>query len=237
MLDTYSLKARIFPIVILLTPLLIVGVMCSVESNSSINLLYSLGSTTAFSYFLSQLGRDAGKRKEKKLWNSWGGPPSTQALRYSNNIFDMHTKKRYHAKLNALCPLDQIPTVQTEHENLSVADSVYEAWVRYLIANTRDSKKFNLLLKENTSYGFRRNLWGMKPLGIFISLFSLASAYLFFYWQTQQFSPILYPIEYWSITVILLLFFLIWIFKVKSSWVKIPAEGYATRLCEAVDQL
>ena len=32
--------------------------------------------------------------------------------------------------------------------------------------NTRDSSKFALLLKENTAYGFRRNLYGLKIAGL-----------------------------------------------------------------------
>jgi hypothetical protein len=51
----------------------------------------------------------------------------------------------------------------------------YQSGIRWLLNHTRpdDSKKFDLLFKENVSYGFRRNALGLKPLGLIISIGSL----------------------------------------------------------------
>lgn len=237
MIDNYSLKARIFPTAIVLSPLLILGVGYSLQFEKLGYTLSSLGVTAVLSYLLSQLGRDAGKRKEKDLWHSWGGPPSSQLLRYSDETFDPHTKARYHKRLMELCPVTQPPTAEMEQNDPALAGSIYEAWVRYLITHTRDTKKFSLLLKENTSYGFRRNLWGMKPIGVLIALCSIAGLYVFFFKETGAFDPRLFPVGYWALTFAVLVPLFLWITHVTREWIKIPAFAYGMRLCEAIDQL
>jgi hypothetical protein len=42
--------------------------------------------------------------------------------------------------------------------------------------NTRDSEAFKFLFNENISYGYYRNLLGLKPIGIPLNLVSLSSA-------------------------------------------------------------
>ena len=55
------------------------------------------------------------------------------------------------------------------------ADGIYQSGVRWLLNHTRpeDNKKFDLLFKENTAYGFRRNALGTKPLGLVFSFGSI----------------------------------------------------------------
>lgn len=35
---------------------------------------------------------------------------------------------------------------------------------------------FDLIFKENVNYGFRRNLWGMKPVEIVVAIVSVVAA-------------------------------------------------------------
>jgi hypothetical protein len=193
--------------------------------------------TALLSYILSQLGRDAGKKKEKILWESWGGPPSTQVLRLSDETIDVITKKRYHNFLHRVCNVGFKIDPQGEVDDIKKMDSAYESWCKYLINHTRDSKRFPLLLKENISYGFRRNLWGMKPLGISITTFSMLFSYGLYYKEFNTFNPLLYSADYWILTFLLFVLLLFWLTIVTREWIKIPAFAYALRLCEAIDQL
>ena len=70
-----------------------------------------------------------------------------------------------HKKLSELLNGTAIPTPQDEKRDPERADQVYDACVSCLIERTRDKTRFRLLFEENCNYGFRRNLWGMKPLG------------------------------------------------------------------------
>ena len=87
-------------------------------------------------------------------------------LRQSDETLDLQTKRRYHSRAEALIEGMRLPSPEEEQASPKDADEKYESVVRYLLANTRDSSKFALLLKENTAYGFRRNLYGLKSAGL-----------------------------------------------------------------------
>ena len=126
---------------------------------------------------LTQLGRDAGKNKEKGLWDSWGGKPTTQLLRHRDHQLDPNTKSRYHAKLAAIVPGIRMPSPEEEAQDPQAADHVYDSCVKYLIQKTRDHKQFPLLFHENVSYGFRRDLLGNETGGDWVCGSRTASVY------------------------------------------------------------
>jgi hypothetical protein len=237
MFDNYTLRARYYPIVILLFPVIILGIAYSYQFDTIMHLFASVGLVGAFTYLFSQVGRDQGKRKENELWNGWGGPPTTQILRLRDQRIDKYSKMRYHQRLHHLCPVSTVPDVNLEDTDPAVTDEVYKAWTKYLISQTRDQTKYPLLFKENTSYGFRRNLWGVKPFAIILTSVLILGNY--FYWaiQTEKWNPMMFPNSVWYASLGLMILLLFWIFIVTKDWVKIPAFAYAERLCESVDAL
>ncbi|HWB27616.1 MAG TPA: hypothetical protein VG738_19200 [Chitinophagaceae bacterium] len=237
MFDQYTLKARFYPVIILFFPLVVAGVFYSFEFKTAAHFLSSLGLVGALTYLFSQLGRDRGKQKEPALWQSWGGVPSVQLLRLTDSRINKHTKEKYHQKLQGACPVPIAPTLTMEANNLPEADEVYQAWTKHLIGQTRDTKKFSLLFKENISYGFRRNLWGVKPIALFMIGLSLVTNYIFWYIRLRSFNPLIFPDSFWYSSAALFALLLFWIFIVKKAWVKIPALAYAERLCEAAEQI
>lgn len=237
MFDNYTLKARYYPVIILFFPILILGFCYSFQYASIIHLAASTGAAGVLTYLFSQLGRDKGKHKEPLLWNHWGGMPSIQLLRSSNSLIDSYTKQRYYQKLFQLCPVTTIDVIDIKQLSSSQADEVYLAWTKYLIGQTRDKKKYPLLFKENVSYGFRRNLWGLKIISIsFISILILGN-YLFWASKLNAFNPLFYPDTYKYSTVALFILILFWIFVVTKNWVRIVAFAYAERLCESLENM
>lgn len=236
-MDRYTLRARYYPVVILFFPIIILGVSYSFQFESYVHAVTSLGTVSAFTYLFSQLGRDQGKTKEKQLWESWGGTPSVQILRINNSQLDHHTKQRYHKKLQALCPVGTVPDAAMESADLQGADQVYSAWTRFLIAQTRDTGKFALLFKDNTSYGFRRNLWGLKPYGIGLIILMLMGNYIYWAVTLKDVNPVVYPTSFLYSTLALLFFLVFWIVIVTKNWVKLIAFTYAERLCECSESL
>jgi hypothetical protein len=53
------------------------------------------------------------------------------------------------------------------------ADEKYSAGTRWLLEQTRDTKKFNLIFSENIEYGYRRNALGLKPIVVPICVCSI----------------------------------------------------------------
>lgn len=237
MFDSYSLKARVYPMVILLLPVLIIGISFSLQFDSVVHFASSVGVLGVLTFLLSQLGRDLGKSKEKDLWESWGGAPSTQLLRLHNGEIDSNTKKRYHEKLNKMCPIERALDAAKENADAKYNDETYRAWTKFLIAKTRDHNVFHLLLKENTNYGFRRNLWALKPYGLAFLILTWICMYLYTAQSHADFTTMSFPTSFWYASIGLASLLALWIIIVTDEWVKLAAFAYAHRLCESIDEL
>lgn len=187
---------------------------------------------------LTQIGRHSGKKKEPALWAYWGGPPSTQLLRWRNPTYSTHIKQHYHARLQALFPVPHPPDAAFEAQYPAQADEVYDSWCHFLRMQAReDTKKFRLLFIENVNYGLCRNLWGLKPIAIF-SIIILATINYGFNWHWNGVAnPIFYGGHFWFTTGMLLTVLIGWIFFVNKNRVKIPAFAYAERLIECTNSL
>lgn len=233
-LDTYSLKARTYPCFIVLLPCLLLAIFYVTNIEAYYHYLTSFISIGVFSFILAQLGRDRGKKKEKELFKHWGGIPTSVILRHSNKYLDVHTKKRFHTKLEQLIPDIRIPTPEEEQENLYAADCIYYSCTKYLLSKTRDTNKYPLLFKENVNYGFRRNLWGMKVWALIIIVGCLITHAVI---VTEKFTTFKIPstidLLLLASLVIILMF---WLLTVNKEWIKVPAFAYAERLHETLHE-
>jgi len=235
MIDKYNLQARLYPSVIVLLPVFIVGVVYITDIEEYYHYFTALISLGLLSFLLSQLGRDMGKNKEIELYKIWGGKPSVQILRHTSSYLDSITKERYRKKLTNLIEGLELPNTEEENRNQTKADELYESCSKYLISKTRDTKKFNLLFKELINYGFRRNLWGMKPIALVLVFISLSIHIVMVTNYFTVFSEI-QPKDF-IFFVILLAIILFWLIIVKRNWVKLTAFAYAERLYESLNEL
>ncbi|MBE9490017.1 MAG: hypothetical protein IMY67_06965 [Bacteroidetes bacterium] len=233
-MDKYSLNARVYPIIIVLLPVVIIGIAYSFEYEKIQQTLSALGITAALTYFLSNIGRDQGKKKEGELWASWGGAPTSQLFSFRNKTIDLLTKERYHSKMTQLSEIEH--DVDFKTATLNELNDTYSSWTKILISKTRDIKTYPLIFKELTSYGFRRNLWGLRLIGITITV-AFVIINIAFQIFNHSFSYLDYSVSFYISELFLLIFLSTWIFIINSEWVKIPAFGYGERLLEAIDQL
>ncbi len=231
--DGYERKARLYPAFVLLIP--VAATIIAILS-AKLSALQSAGATLVAcggAFLLSQLARDAGKKREKGLFARWGGMPSVAIFRHRDTRLDTITKARYHKKLASLVKGAKAPSIAEENADPAGADQTYTAWSTYLRVNTRDTKKFTLLFQENVNFGYRRNLWGLRSVGLITSALSCVIAAAWCYQRfrtTGGFSE-----ELAGAFVLALVFLLLWIFRFSSDWVRIPADAYAERLAESVD--
>jgi hypothetical protein len=185
-------------------------------------------------FLLTQLARDAGKQRESALFARWGGMPSVAILRHRDTRLDPITKARYHTKLSALVKGTKAPTPVAEADAPDAADQTYMAWSTWLRVNTRDTKKYDLLFQENVSYGYRRNLWGLRTLGILTSALcaiAVVASICLNYRRTGAVSSLKSFAAGGEIGFVML-----WAFRITSDWVRIPANAYAERLLETLDR-
>jgi hypothetical protein len=185
---------------------------------------------------LSQIARDRGKQREPELYAAWGGKPSVAMLRNRDQRIDENSKARYRSFLNRQLPDLIFPTGDEEQADPQRADGIYESVTAWLLTQTRDTKVFSLLFRENISYGFRRNLWGLKPVGLGIALLSACASTLVIIYQYvgQHSSP---PAEIVILTGLVWLLVVVWAVRVTPAWVRVPADAYGRQLLAACDTL
>lgn len=233
-LDEYTIKARLKPAFLVALPLLCATLALFPEELTGLSTVVSLFVYAGGSVLMSQIGREWGKRKEPGLYQEWDGQPSIQRLRH-RDATNKQILARYHAKLQELLPDLKIPTAQEEQADPRNADEVYDACCAFLRTETRDKKVFNLIFEENVNYGFRRNLWGMRPLGILAALVGLIVIGIAA-WGFSRGEPAI-PKMLWIYGSINLLLLLAWLFVFNKDWVKTAAVAYGERLLESCEKL
>ena len=98
--DDFTFHARVMPIIVLLTPIIIIGIFKGIVQDSWFENSILVFVSLAFLVITSKIARNLGKEYEKKMYKKLGGMPSTILLRFSDDTFDDITKQRYHKKLN-----------------------------------------------------------------------------------------------------------------------------------------
>jgi hypothetical protein len=168
--DPYERKARITPGLLVALPLL-VPLLCIYGPRHPVltSLLALLGGCGAI-YGLASVARGRGKQLEETLVRTWGGMPTTIALRHSDSSLDSVSKQRYHAAIGAKLGI-AMPTAEEEAADPAKADDSYIGATKRLRELTRNNK--SLLLKENIAYGFHRNMLAMKPIGVLVSVLGI----------------------------------------------------------------
>lgn len=234
-LSEYELKSRIFPASLTILPFVITILLWFPELINLESSLIILVILIISLFFLGKLARERGKRVQSKLIQKWGSLPATLQLSHLDNTIDIETKKRYHDYLQKNIEGLNLPSQNEEIENPKYSQDKYESAVKWLLENTRDTKKFPLLYQDNINYGYSRNMLGIKYLGVIISIFSLI---LNFY--------LLYSLNYESIDEVTIniiisilissFIIIIWIFFVNEKWVKSTAEAYARTLLSTCEK-
>jgi hypothetical protein len=231
--DSYERRARLYPALLLIAPVVVTLVAILPGKWSALQSVVAAIAGFGGAFLLAQLARDAGKNREQQLFAKWGGSPSIAIFRHRDPRLDPITKVRYHKALSSLVKGANAPSPEEEESNSVAADQVYAAWSKYLRANTRDTKKYGLLFEENVSYGYRRNVWGLRPVGIIVGTLCCLVAAGRIYQQQRTAGNI--DEDTAAAVIVGLLFLALWIFRFSSNWVRIPAEAYADRLAETVD--
>jgi hypothetical protein len=168
--DRYRRRARIHPLLLTVLPvtLLISSVLPLRGVLQDLGVLLLTGGLPVLT---DQLGRTRGKLVEPRLFALWGGKPTTQLLRWSGPTGHATQAFRHAALQRVVGPGLTLPTPDQESADPSGSDQTYEAAVAVLRTRLRD--RGSLVFEENCNYGFRRNLYGLRPFGLAVTAASL----------------------------------------------------------------
>lgn len=230
LLDSYSRRARLVPTLLVLLPLGLVAIAWIPEGHLVWGAALSLIATAGGATLAAELSRDRGKAREQELFDGWGGCPTTRLLRH-REASKVVVLDQLHSRIGKLTGV-QLPSPSEEAADPGAADQAYEACARALRGRTRDQRQFPLVFAENCSYGFRRNLWGLKPFGLVTSIAGLSVIGLSpgLHSVPPEPAALLAGISCTGLAAV-------WLFAVTPRWVRTPAEAYAQRLLEAADRL
>ena len=171
-LDAYQRSAQLYPAVLtVLAPLVAIFFWLPSEAKLVSSLMSAVASAALIA-LLMQIGRAKGRAVQARLMTKHGGIESTIGLRHRDTHIAGPSRQRYHAFLASQGL--RIPTSAEEIADPVEADEFYRAAADWLRERTREPKKFALLQGENRTYGFRRNLRGMKPIGLTLNVLALA---------------------------------------------------------------
>ncbi len=161
-LDAYTLRARLFPAIIGAAPAFAAIALLISWDKIALSNLVSTGGLLVIVYALADAARSRGARLEPKIYQEMGGKPSiTMFRRTGDETIAETTKDRYRSFVAGKIGRSA-PSVDVEKADQAAADAFYEECGIWLRTNTRDAKVFPILFNELVSYGFRRNLLGVK---------------------------------------------------------------------------
>lgn len=245
--DAYTFRARVQPAFMVAFPLGIFLFALLPELPLFVSAFVGLVGAAGGTAIMAQVGREMGRRKEPNLWKSWDGPPTTRLLRHCRTSGDIKLGSGLREQFERWLGRP-LPTEREEETCPEWADVQYGEAVRALRDATRDQTRFGLVFAENVNYGFRRNLWGMKPvgasIGVVLALFSCMLLVLTVWgrpWPDPWWGVLTHPDTVAVVRLVVAAVntgaVAIWLFWVKPSWVKVAADRYALRLLESVQTL
>jgi hypothetical protein len=236
LLDAYTMRARVVPCVVVLLPLVFgllswfpTGVQVAAGPLAALYTLAAAG-------LLSQFGAEPGRRIQPALFELWGGTPTTQLMSFATSTLSPETLALIHDRLNRMIPAPLLPrTKEGEAADPAQARMQYEAAVDWLRVQTHDAKAFPLVFEANVSYGFRRNLLGLRAVGVWDGLIGIATCAAHAVTRRLHDVPqdpqaIVYALLSAGLLVVLILL-------VNSNWVRAAAFEYAEQLLLTVERL
>lgn len=168
--DFYDRRARLAPALLASSPVAAALIALAWESWpwAAVGLVVEAG----FALPLADIARDRGKAIEQALWVSWGGPPLAQRLSRD----DSQTTRAARASAKHLLESVIVPAALDDESRrieqyANIADIIRHR-VRQLPGN-------EVVLSENASYGYQRNLLGMRQIGLWASLAAIAASIAF----------------------------------------------------------
>ena len=240
--DTYNRQARLYPALITLLPPLALSATYMRALKDVGELVISLAVACGLLFLIADFARSRGKALEKRLLERWGGWPTTIILRHRDGTLSAPVKSRYMRYLSKQRLIGPMPTVQDELNNPANADERYAAAVSWLKEQCRGDM-FSLVEKENSTYGFRRNLAGLKPYGIMLALATLLAPSVKIHTHAQNvFQAILQayldlPVPALMIIGLVVVALFGWTLGVGERWVRQAGVQYAIALLACCDRL
>lgn len=183
--DTYNLKARVFPALIAGLPTLALLFMLVPWDRIGLPHITAGTMGIVLLFAFADAARRTGYRVERKL----GTRATPELWHRGNSDIPEGIKDRYRAFVASKIKL-AAPTSDEEQNDLVRANDFYLTAGTWLRDQTRDHRAFPILFGENITYGFRRNLLGLKPVALIINTLVLSLSIFIILYHPSYFSKL-----------------------------------------------
>ena len=234
-LDDYILRARLAPAMYAVAPAMMVVLLAVPWDTFKLPQALASASVGLLLIGASDLARRFGKRVEQDLFRDTGGQPFATTLRYRDYIIDPIAKARYHAWLAAKLQ-ENAPTREDEYSDPRSTDRFYQRCSVHLRSTTRDKGRFNMVYEENVTYGFRRNLLGLKWLALGLDVLVLLVCLLILKGLMPSAFAMNSEMAY-TVTAIVAAHMVFFVFAVSRSSVMAASDQYSRQLVFACEIL
>ena len=223
LLDSYNIRARLSPSIILLGPIAFTIFLCfeTVYTFASSTILICI--LLAFTNYIPILQRCIRKKDNHRI------NYAAKFLEIDDFTIDSISKNRYYKKLSEIN--DSFSLFKEPSDKQEFKDCCKSS-VLYLRNNTRDN---HLVLEENINYGFCKNLVACKPIGIVICIILALFTAIFSFFTSNTFYDI--PLQNWVAFVTDILFLIFWKFGITEDMLDQASRRYAFTLISAIDTL
>lgn len=169
-LDEYDRKARLIPGLVTVVPFAVVVASLGWKQQPVVASVIGLLSVLGGPLILVNAVRARGLAIQEELFARWGGAPTTQAVRWRGaEPWSAAERRTWRAAVSKATGMT-LPSEASERADEGAADGRYKAAVTQLRNLTRDKNRFPLVFMENRNFGYERNLLGMRPSGIGLSV-------------------------------------------------------------------
>lgn len=161
--DAYEIQARVLPAMLVVLPVAVLVVQIGMAKRNWLAMIgWGAGLEVVLSVLVSKVGHALGARLQARLEKQWGGLPTHAWLRPADPSHSEQQRKVWWKALLNLTGLD-IAKAAAESDPAEV-DRVIADTVMTARNKIKGNKKAALVQTYNITFGFARNLAGMKWL-------------------------------------------------------------------------
>lgn len=222
-LDEYSRTAQLAPGLLLLLAPAATAIGAGAAEWPAVTGLTGAAVVMGLPIALAEWIRRRGQRLQTELWNAWGGNPVVSSLRADGLIAERRRQ--------ALAQATGLPVNDLTHPEF---EEVANNAVKQLITRIRAvSQSYPLVFKENKAYGFARNLYASRRIGLRSSGVTIVAGGVLMVASTH-YAPI-HTVGTGIGTGIAAAMTAFWIFYPSEERVRAAARDYRDRVLEALD--
>ncbi len=232
--DLYTIKARLAPALIAVAPsiALLIAIL-DIKSFDASQVWATIGLVVVL-FALSNVSREAGKKVQSRVYRDNDGWPTFDPLYYTDRTFSDEAKLKYLRFLSEKLGRP-FPTMGNAVSEPLLARQFYNEAATWLREVTRDTKQFPIVYDENITYGYFRNLLGLKWISLVLNVSVVTICILVIFQYVPWFKDVAPSLPY--VLAVSVIHGLYVIFGVTEARMKSASTRYARQLLLACETL